>query len=120
MKKTARIIIPVFLIIVFSFLTNNIVNQHFHKLSSGQIVKHAHPYNEENSGTPFQKHHHSSSELLFLEQMSNTVFWVCLFFAFMAMLFITAEIQNTPLVIAFKLPDLFFLKNYHAPPETSY
>lgn len=84
------------------------------------VVKHAHPYDKENAGKPFQEHPHTSSEFVLLEQIFNTVFWICLFFMFLAPLLSVIDIKTFPLIIAFKNPDLYFLKNYHAPPETSY
>jgi len=120
LRKIARIIIPVFLVVVICFLTNTTINQHFHKLSSGFIVKHSHPFDRGNTGKPFQEHHHSSSELIFLDKMSNTVFWIYLFILFLISLLLVNKIANSPLVITFKKPDLYFLKNYHAPPEVSY
>lgn len=119
-RKKARIIIPIFLVIVICFLTNTTINQHFHKLSSGLIVKHAHPFNRGNTGKPFQEHHHSSSELILLDQISNTVFRIYLYLLFFAPLLLVDEIANSPFIITFKDPDLYFLKNYHAPPDNSY
>lgn len=119
-RKMARIIIPVFLIVVICFLTNATINQHFHKLSSGLVVKHAHPFDRENTGSPFQEHHHSSSELLLLEFMSTTVFWIYLVIILIAPLLFVHEIQNSRLAVIFNNPDLYFLRNYHAPPEPSY
>jgi len=120
LRKISRVIIPIFLVIVICFLTNTTINQHFHKLSSGLIVKHAHPFDRGNTGKPFQEHHHSSSELILLEQISNTVFWIYLFLLLLPPLLLLDEITNSPLVITFKNPDLYFLKNYHAPPDNSY
>lgn len=119
-RKMARIIIPVFLIVVIFFLTNETINQHFHKLSSGQVVKHAHPFERDSTGNPFQEHHHSSSELLLLEFMSGTVFWIYLAIILIAPLFFAHEIQNSRFAVIFRNPDLYFLRNYHAPPEPSY
>ena len=121
LRKISRIIIPVFLVIVICFLTNTTINRHFHKLSSGLVINHAHPFNNKgNTGKPFQEHHHTSSELILLEQISNTVFWIYLFVLFLTPLLPVYEITNSPLVITFKNHDLYFLKNYHAPPVTSY
>jgi hypothetical protein len=119
-RKTARFIIPIFLVVVICFITNTTINQHFHKLPSGLVIVHAHPFNKENDGKPFQEHHHTSSELIILDQMFNTVFWIYLFTIFLAPLLFVYKIANYPLVITFKNPDLYFLRNYHAPPETSY
>jgi hypothetical protein len=120
LRKIARVIIPIFLVVVICYLTNATINQHFHKLSSGLIVIHAHPFEKGNTGKPFQEHHHTSSELILLGQISTTIFWVYLFLIFFATLFFVYEIKDYPLFIIFKNPDLYFLKNYHAPPGISY
>jgi hypothetical protein len=120
MRKISRIIIPIFLVIVVCYLTNSTINQHLHKLSSGLVVQHSHPFDKGNTGTPFQKHHHTSSELLLLDKISSTVFWIYLFILFFIPLLLADKITNSPLVITFKNPDLYFLRNYHAPPENSY
>jgi len=120
LRKIARIIIPIFLVIVICFLTNTTINQHFHKCSSGLVIKHAHPFDKGNTGKPTQEHNHTSSELFLLEQISNTVFWIYLFFIFLALLLFIDEIINFAPVITFKNSDLYFLRNYHAPPDNSY
>ncbi|OFY66853.1 MAG: hypothetical protein A2Y71_11605 [Bacteroidetes bacterium RBG_13_42_15] len=119
-RNIARIIVPVLLAVTLCFLTNTTINQHFHRLSSGIVVKHAHPFDKENTGKPFQEHQHSSSELVLLDQMYNTVFWIYLFILFLIPLLVENEIINFPLVSIFKNPDLYFLRNYRAPPVYSY
>jgi hypothetical protein len=107
-------------VIVLCSLTNATINQHFHKLSSGEIIEHAHPFKKGNTGNPFQEHNHTSEELILLAQISNPVLLICLFLMFLAPLLIYSEVRNAPLIITFKNPDLYFLKNYHAPPVVSY
>ncbi|MCU0473777.1 MAG: hypothetical protein MUC93_10500 [Bacteroidales bacterium] len=119
-RNIARIIVPVLLAVTLCFLTNTTINQHFHKLSSGIVIKHAHPFDKENTGNPFQKHQHSSSELVLLDQMYNTVFWIYLSILFLTPLLFENEITNSPFVITLKNPDFYFLRNYHAPPAYSY
>jgi hypothetical protein len=107
-------------VVVLCFLTNTTLNQHFHKLSSGFVISHAHPFDKGNAGKPFQDHHHTSLELIILEQLSHTVFWIYLFFIILAPLLVEYKKIKFPLFIIFKNPDLYFLKNYHAPPEIAY
>jgi hypothetical protein len=120
LRKIARFIVPVFLLVVICFITNTTINQHYHKLACGIVVKHAHPFSKSNPDKPFQDHQHSSSELLLLDQMSNTIFWIYLFVFLQFPLKILFEIIRYPLVILFKNQELYFLRNYHAPPESSY
>lgn len=116
LRKITRIIMPVLILVVICFLTNATINQHMHKLSSGIIIKHSHPFNNNNAGNPFQEHNHTSAELVFLDQMSNTFFWIYLFILLLNCLFVGYKINIRYYGITFCNPDLYFLKNYRAPP----
>ncbi|MBN2864282.1 MAG: hypothetical protein JXN62_14030 [Bacteroidales bacterium] len=120
LRKISRILIPLFLLVVVCFLTNTTLNQHYHKLSSGLVIKHAHPFNKENAGQPFQEHQHSSSELILLDQASHIFFRIYLFIIFLIALVATHEIINSKVVLSYRNRDFYFLNNYHAPPEASY
>lgn len=51
---------------------NRSANWHFHILSDGRVVEHAHPFqNNQIPGTPFQEHHHSDLAFSILAQLSN-------------------------------------------------
>jgi len=91
-----------------------------HKLSSGLVIKHSHPFDNKSTGEPFQKHNHTSAEFIFLDQLSNTVFWIYLYILFLIYLLFGHEIKTRSHVIIFGNPDLYFLKNYHAPPTQAY
>ncbi len=45
-------------------IVDNVVFLHSHKLSNGQIIIHAHPYDKSQDSTPFKKHSHTTKELL--------------------------------------------------------
>lgn len=117
-RNIARVILPVFLLSILLYLANATVNQHMHKLDSGIVVNHAHPFEKPNPAKPSEGHHHTSTELILLDQISANTFWIYLliilvspiFFAFFTFIIreLTAPIE----------PDLYFLRNYHAPPET--
>jgi hypothetical protein len=117
LRKISRLLMPVFLVVVFCYVANATLNQHYHKLSSGIIMSHAHPYHNNNdAGVPFKNHSHSSAEFIFLDQISTTVFWIYLF---IVLLIPSLFIFNTPLVpvvIFIRKRFLYFLRNYHAPP----
>jgi hypothetical protein len=119
-RNIAKIIIPVLLVGVICFLTNSTINQHFHKLSSGIILKHSHPFNKENTGKPFQEHHHTSSELVILDQLSNIVFWVYLFCIFPVPVLVAYNIKRIVPVPVFKNPDHYFTLSNRAPPAFTY
>jgi uncharacterized membrane protein SpoIIM required for sporulation len=119
-RKIARFIIPVMILTVLCFVLNSNLNQHYHKLASGSIVKHAHPYKKENSGVPFQSHNHSSFEFLLLDNISIALFT---FIFFLLTLTLFPRFLNNayfPILEIYKPTDLYFLKNYHAPPATRY
>ncbi|MFO7924818.1 MAG: hypothetical protein R6U58_14125 [Bacteroidales bacterium] len=65
MKRLLSFVLILFTLALFS---NNAVNWHYHRLSNGVIVEHAHPYNKAASspGAPFENHHHSDVEYLIL------------------------------------------------------
>lgn len=57
-------------LISLSILLLNIVNKslyvHSHQLENGEIVTHAHPFNQENDNNPLKSHKHTSLEYLML------------------------------------------------------
>ena len=56
-------------------LLNGIVFRHAHKLSSGKVITHAHPYKKAGqSNSPFQPNDHTSNELFLLDSFSNALF----------------------------------------------
>jgi len=69
-------------------VTNNVMFLHSHQLANGNIVTHAHPYNKSNDSAPIKSHHHSKTELIFLENLQ--------------LLFIFAIISFIALVVAKK------------------
>jgi len=118
LRKIAPFIVPVMVLIIICFLANSNVNQHYHKLASGYVVKHAHPYKKENSGVPFQSHHHSSSEFFLLDSLSIAL---CTFVSIVLVFLLFPRIIKSvhyPIIEIYNPTDLYFLKNYHAPPVT--
>lgn len=120
LRKLSGTVIPIFLLVVLCSLANATVNQHFHRLSTGITVKHAHPFDRGQDSTPFQEHHHTSAELLILDQISNPALLLGLFFVSLILLPLVRKTKNSADNESVVNPDLFFLKNYHAPPLTSY
>jgi len=117
LRKINRLLMPVFLLIVFCYVANATLNQHYHKLSSGIILNHAHPYhNSDDAKVPFKKHTHSKAEFIFLEQISTTVFWVYLFIVLLIPSIFIFKTQSVPVDIFIRNRFLYFLRNYHAPP----
>jgi hypothetical protein len=53
---------------------NQMTNWHYHVMTNGTVVMHAHPYkNSTIPETPFQKHHHNNVEFLLLSLIFNTI-----------------------------------------------
>ena len=71
-----RIIAIALLIIVLAISINNSLFIHSHILPDGEVIQHAHPYNtSENPESPFKTHHHSSFEILLLNNLFSFL-WI--------------------------------------------
>jgi hypothetical protein len=79
---------PVFMLVIMIYLANATVNQHFHQLDSGMMIKHAHPFENKKPDNPFEKHHHTSSELVLLDQISSNAFWIYLYILLVSSVFL--------------------------------
>jgi len=44
---------------------------HSHQLADGRVICHAHPYDKASDSKPFKSHHHTQTEILFMEQLGN-------------------------------------------------
>lgn len=117
LRKIAKGVVPLLQVIAILFVVNTIINQHYHILSSGIILKHSHPFHKGWIGDPPKEHNHTSSEYLFLEQMSNTTFWISLCLISFAFIFNHLIINIFTGSKTHDNPELYFLLNYHAPPE---
>ena len=119
-RKIAPYFLLVFGISIFFLIGNVTINQHFHRLPSGTIERHAHPYTKNKTGTPFQNHHHSNIEYFILSQLSITIFLLTgLGILLSFFLPRNLEIKNFSSFSIISNTDLYFLLNYHAPPFSS-
>ena len=66
---TKKIAIIFMIGIIGLLITNNVIFLHIHKLTNGYIVTHAHPFNRSDDSAPIKSHHHSKTELIFLENL---------------------------------------------------
>jgi hypothetical protein len=119
LTKIARIFTPLFLVIVIGYITNATINQHSHKLSSGIVVTHSHPFNNGGTGTPFQDHKHGSEELILLSQISISLFRIYLFIIILSTTAAISVIKTPFQQNSSGTSGLFFLNNYHAPPPST-
>ena len=120
LRKIARFMVPVMIITITCFVLNSNLNQHYHKLASGSIVKHAHPYKKDKPGVPFQSHHHTHLEFLLLDNISIAFFTFVWFVLMLSIFPIFLKNTHSPILDICVQTDLYFLKNYHAPPITQY
>jgi TRAP-type C4-dicarboxylate transport system permease small subunit len=118
LRKIAKIIIPALMLVVLCYLANASMNQHSHQLSSGIMVNHAHPFEKKDTGNPSGDHHHTRLELILLEQISVNYFWIYLAILFIFPFFLTLSDIIIREKYILRSPYLYFLNNYHAPPET--
>ena len=58
----------VLLVSVMWLFTNSLVNRHSHRLPSGIIIEHAHPFSS--NQTPVQQHSHTDKEYFYFDQIS--------------------------------------------------
>lgn len=60
----------VFLGLFLVLLVNNFLFQHVHVLDNGKIIRHAHPFNKSDEGSPLNQHKHSTCEFSTLHAFS--------------------------------------------------
>lgn len=71
--RTRQTIAQGFLVLFTLMLLNGIVFRHAHKLSSGKVITHAHPYKPVGN-SPYQPNTHTDNELYLLDAVSNAIF----------------------------------------------
>lgn len=119
MKATVRnITIKIFVFLLIGIMGIMITNQalflHFHKLSDGTVVTHAHPYNKTQDSQPNKTHHHSNIEFLLIHNLE--VLMPMVFFA-IALISLIREIK--PSIFLIHRYQLAHIKSHkgRAPPQ---
>ncbi|MEI7581310.1 hypothetical protein [Runella sp.] len=107
--KIRQTIAQGFLVIFSLMLLNGIVFRHAHKLSSGKIITHAHPYKSSNSNSPFQPNDHTNNELFLLDMFSNVPFIGLTLTVALAAVIKSVEIIRIPRL------SFYLLTAYHKP-----
>ena len=117
MKKVVNIILLIFLPAVIWIFVNATINRHMHYTSDGLYVSHAHPFDKIPNSDPGRSHHHSDTELLLLNFLSDPVTTVTLsfFISFIHYAFIHFLKQTKSYPIPLRKHHQIL--NYHAPPE---
>lgn len=82
-----RVVIICMIVISGLLIINNVIFLHSHKLDNGNFVTHAHLYDKTNDSAPIKSHHHSKTELIFLENFQ-------LLFIFILISFIVLDIAK--------------------------
>ena len=94
MRKTGRFVIPVLMIVVIGFIANSTINQHYHRLACGILVKHSHPF----------------------EHITNIGSWISLVFFLLLILIFTGQRIMLAFPVFRKKSGYYFTYNYRAPP----
>jgi len=85
-RKISQILLLASLPAIMWLYYNQAANWHYHVLSNGMIVEHAHPFaNKPKPGTPFQQHQHSDLEYSILAELSNALVLVVALMAIAAL-----------------------------------
>ncbi len=98
-NKIQKLVAGFLLISVGLLVVNNVVFIHAHKLSNGEVLVHAHPYNKSQDPAPFKKHDHSSKELFHIAHF-QLLFFIAVFSIFSIILTGLRNIYfyNTPAI----------------------
>ena len=106
-RKYKLVFLTVLLPAIFCLYFNQAFNGHYHKLSNGEIVYHAHPFqHQSNNKSPFENHRHSESGYAILALLSNPFVLLSVFLVLISPLTIPLKI------IGYKPNRLFSSYNY--------
>lgn len=91
-RAIKKYVVILLLPLVLGLFANSIINQHSHKLISGEEITHAHPFSSQD-GT---SHQHTKAEYLLLQLISSPISIAALFFALAGVfLLLTTELKRT-------------------------
>ena len=101
---------------VMWLFTNALINKHFHYLSDGQVVSHAHPYNKTtDQGTPIRSHEHTKTQLIFLSIISKSDV-VIAGFVILCLLATGIYFKNILIPSEAAVKTYYQVHHYHGPP----
>ncbi len=82
-------------IAVLGLLTlNNSIFLHVHKLESGIIISHAHPFNKSANSNDETNHNHTSNEIYVYQILSHIDFVLLVFFAYRIFVLLHKTLRN--------------------------
>jgi hypothetical protein len=90
-----------FLGLFLVLLVNNSIFQHVHVLDNGKIIRHAHPFNKSDEGSPLSQHKHSTCEFSTIQA----------FGFFQSERSFQSEVILYAVQIEFKVPSNIFIPN---------
>jgi hypothetical protein len=70
---TSKLIAISLIVVVGLHSLNSFFNTHSHQLADGTIVTHAHPFERGTGSGPFESHHHTATELVFLASLLHFI-----------------------------------------------
>lgn len=97
---------------------NSVYYRHLHKISSGIVISHAHPFsNTDCANSPFSGHNHSENEYILYDVLSNSIIpiLVGLFFGALLFLTVTDKLQSFPLENFYNC-GYCLIRDYRGPP----
>lgn len=116
-QRLYRILSLLALPLVMGLFFNQAANWHLHRLDNGTVIEHAHPFERScNNNSPFQDHHHSGQEFIFLGMISNALTLLLVAFVVAAALFIVGEKVTDRYVSRFATAPDFSANLLRAPP----
>ena len=97
---TLRSIAYLMLSVVGLLVMNEALFMHVHK-NQGQIIAHAHPFNQPEDSKPYPSHHHSQAQFLFFDKLDLLFFALLLaFFLLMHKIYAPYPIYSQSLYFA--------------------
>jgi hypothetical protein len=90
------------LVSVMWLFTNSLVNRHSHRLPSGIIIEHAHPFSS--NQTPLQQHSHTDKEYFYFDQITALQTLIVL-----AIMIFMASVYIRPLKLEKKTDDIVLI-----------
>lgn len=70
LRRIGKLVISLLIPVLVLFIVNSTINRHDHMIG-GYVYTHAHPYQTDKAGDPFQNHSHSVLALALLDILSD-------------------------------------------------
>jgi len=116
-RQLYRILCLLALPLVMGLFFNQAANWHLHQLDNGLVIEHAHPFERScNTNSPFQDHHHSNQDFIFLGMIANALTLLLVAFVVAAALLIVVEKVTERYVSRFATAPDFSANLLRGPP----